>query len=310
MLHLNHAAEVMAQNLSQNFVLHGGIGLAPDRIPKLGPNHAERGLYVRAKVIPLQELLSMVVVTVEHLRPQPSSFVGSVVLERDEGLGTQGNNRFQVVLRGIPKISRHLSDIEVVGCVIEKGWEHGAIICIWSVDLNRCDDVGSHTTHDVGLNPSLLDSFFAVLVVEPTVKARGAETRGITGEMGFPSLEGQTTLGDEVHENRRGGFGFEGSEDRVVRRQLSGEALAMGIPEIAHESASGDGGVHLEDGREKKIRNRKRPSPRPGACGFGNASAEILEQDLEVVFFVGLGGVVSRPALTQGLVAPVPAFER
>ena len=92
---------------------------------------------------------------------------------------------------------------------------------------------------------------------------------------------------------------FEGSKDRVLRRQLSDEALAMGIPEIAHESATRDGGVRLEDGREKKIRNRKRPSPRPGAYGFVNASAEILEQDLEVVFFVGLGGVVSRPALTQ-----------
>ena len=64
-----------------------------------------------------------------------------IALEGDERLGPYSVNRFQVVLRGISEISRYLRDIEVVGCVIEKGWEHGAIICIRSVDLNRRDDV-------------------------------------------------------------------------------------------------------------------------------------------------------------------------
>ena len=61
MLSLNDTADVVAQNLSQNFVLHGRVGLASDRVPKLSLNHAERAFDIRAKMVSLQERLSMVV---------------------------------------------------------------------------------------------------------------------------------------------------------------------------------------------------------------------------------------------------------
>ena len=300
MLSLNDTADVMAQNLSQNFVLHGRVGLASDRVPKLSLNHAERAFDIRAKMVSLQERLSMVVVAVEHLRPQTTSGVSRIALEGDQGAGPYSINRFQVVLRGISKISRYFRDIEVGGCVIEKGWEHGAIICIWPVDLNRRDDVGSHTTHDVGLNPSPLDSFFAVLVVEPTVKSRRGETGRVTGKTCLPGLQGQTALGDKIYENGGDSFGFQSVENRVVARQFADESIAVGCPEIAHKPTPRDRGVYFEDGREKGIRNGDWPSSFLGASWFGNTSAEILEQDLEVVFFVGLCSVVSRPVLTGG----------
>ena len=75
----------MAQNLSQNFVLHGRVGLASDRVPKLSLNHAERAFDIRAKMVSLQERLSMVVVAVEHLRPQTTSGVSRIALEGIKG---------------------------------------------------------------------------------------------------------------------------------------------------------------------------------------------------------------------------------
>ena len=116
-----------------------------------------------------------------------------------------------------------------------------------------------------------------------------------------PSLQGQAAPGDEVHEDGSRGLGFEDLEDRVVGRQLADGPFGVSIPEIAHEAATGDGGVHLEDGGEKEIRDREWPSSCLGAGRLGNASTEIPEQDLESVFLVRLGGVVGRPALTEGL---------
>ena len=300
MLSLNDTADVMAQNLSQNFVLHGRVGLASDRVPKLSLNHAERAFDIRAKMVSLQERLSMVVVAVEHLRPQTTSGVSRIALEGDQGAGPYSINRFQVVLRGISKISRYFRDIEVGGCVIEKGWEHGAIICIWPVDLNRRDDVGSHTTHDVGLNPSPLDSFFAVLVVEPTVKSRRGETGRVTGKTCLPGLQGQTALGDKIYENGGDSFGFQSVENRVVARQFADESIAAGCPEIAHKPTPRDRGVYFEDGREKGIRNGDWPSSFLGSSRLRNTSTEIFEQDLEVVLFIGLCSVVSMPVLAVG----------
>ena len=278
MLSLNDTANVMGQDLGQDFVFHGRIGLAPDRIPKLGLDHRERAFDVRAKVIPLQKRLSMVVVAVEHLRPQTTSFVGSVALEGDEGFCPYRVNRFQVVLRGISEISRHLRDVEVVGCVIEKGGEQGAIVGVWAVDLNRRDDVGNHTTHDMCLHPSPLDSFFAMFVVKPAVKARCAETGRVTRKVCLPSLQRQAALGDEIHEDGSYSFGFQSVENRVVARQFADEPLSVSGSEIAHESTPRDRGIHLKNGREKGIGNGEWPSSSLARSGSGALAQRSLSK--------------------------------
>ena len=291
----------MAQDLSQNFILHGGVGLASDRISEFGFYHTERGFNVRTKVVTFHESVPVMMIGVEHLSPQSSSFVCGIVLEWNQRGGTQGGNRFQVLFRRVCKIGGDLQDIKVVSCVGQQGWEQWRVVGVWAVNLHGCDDVGFYSAHDMGFHPSSLDSFLAVLVVKPAVKARGTKTGGIACKTGFQRFQGQAAPSDEVHENRRGGFGFQGIENRVMAGQFVDDAFGMRCSEITHEPASRYGGVHLEDGREKKVRNWKRTPPCLGTGGLGNTSTEIPEQDLEMVFFVGLGSVVSLPALAQGL---------
>ena len=56
MLSLNNTADIVTQDFRQHFVLHGCIGLAPNRVSELSLNHAERAFDVRAEVIPLENL--------------------------------------------------------------------------------------------------------------------------------------------------------------------------------------------------------------------------------------------------------------
>ena len=134
----------MAQNLGQDFVLHGGIGLASDRVSKLRLDHGKRAFDVGAKVIPLQKRLSMIVVGVEHLRPQSTFDVSCVALERDQGSGSYRVNRFQVVLRRVSQVSGDFGDIKVVSCVVHKGRKQRTVVGVWAVNLNRRNDVSSH----------------------------------------------------------------------------------------------------------------------------------------------------------------------
>lgn len=120
---LNNTADIVCQDLSQNLILHGGVCLTPNGVSKLGLDHAERAFDVGTQMIPPQESLSMIMVGVEHLRPQSTFFMGGVAFEGDIRRCPYVGNRLQVTLRGISQVSRHLSDVEITGCTIEEGGE-------------------------------------------------------------------------------------------------------------------------------------------------------------------------------------------
>ena len=165
MLSLNDTADVVGQNLGQNLVLHGRVGFAPDRISKLRFDHREGTFDVGSEVVSLKKHLSMVVETIEQLRPQPALGVSGVALEGDQGSGPYIGNRLQVLLRRVSQVSRHLTDSKVVGCVIEKGRKHGAIVGIWPLDFHGCNNVGVNSNHDVSFDPSTFDLLASVLMV-------------------------------------------------------------------------------------------------------------------------------------------------
>lgn len=66
---LYHAANVVADELSQNLVDHRGICLASDRIAELALDHVEGRLDVRSQVVSTQKLFPVVAEEVEHLLP-------------------------------------------------------------------------------------------------------------------------------------------------------------------------------------------------------------------------------------------------
>jgi hypothetical protein len=61
----------MAQNFTEDVVLHRHIRLAPDMIAKLRLDHTEGALNVRALMIVSQELLAIEGEVVEHFLPEP-----------------------------------------------------------------------------------------------------------------------------------------------------------------------------------------------------------------------------------------------
>jgi hypothetical protein len=55
----DYAANVMTQNLTQDFVPHRHIGFTPYMVTKLGLNHHDCGFNVATFVVMSKELLSM-----------------------------------------------------------------------------------------------------------------------------------------------------------------------------------------------------------------------------------------------------------
>src|SRR5687767_3316444 len=59
LLFLNQAAEVMAKELAENFVPHGNVRFAPDRIPELPLDRREGRFDIATLVVVGQELVTV-----------------------------------------------------------------------------------------------------------------------------------------------------------------------------------------------------------------------------------------------------------
>lgn len=81
----NQAADVVAENLAQHFILHGHVSLAANRVAKLRFHHAEGRFDVRPLVVVLTELFAAQTEVVERLGKQPADSASRSNAERDEG---------------------------------------------------------------------------------------------------------------------------------------------------------------------------------------------------------------------------------
>ena len=75
----------MAEDLTEHFIRHGHVRLAPHVIAKLRLDHAEGALDVGPLVIVPQELLAVEGKVVKHLLPQPASCPAVDAFERNVG---------------------------------------------------------------------------------------------------------------------------------------------------------------------------------------------------------------------------------
>ena len=80
----DEAADVVAEELAEDFVLHRRVGLAHHAIAELRLDHAEHGLGIAPLMVVLGEVLLIELVVQEHLLPEPPGFaLDAVALERD-----------------------------------------------------------------------------------------------------------------------------------------------------------------------------------------------------------------------------------
>src|SRR3990172_478514 len=83
-------ADIMTQNLAENFINLSNWSLSPNRSPEFHLNHTEGRLNIRPLMVVSQESLLVVVVEVPHLSPEAVKLLTSlsalgIALERNVG---------------------------------------------------------------------------------------------------------------------------------------------------------------------------------------------------------------------------------
>jgi hypothetical protein len=135
-------------------------------------------------------------------------------------------------------------------------------------------------------------------MVKPPLEAPGRKTAAVNGEVVFGRAQRPGTFDDERLQDR--------GELRVLvegRHLDAGDgagqvAACVGFPQVRGEAAAAEGRVDLEDHGEDRVLDRVRPLPaNPLAVGFGNAGAQVMQQDLKPFLLEGLGFVVGWPDL-------------
>ncbi len=88
------------------------------------------------------------------------------------------SNDVHIVDAGIPLIGLHFPHIEVPGSGVHEFREQLGITRIPLPNLDRRDHVRLDTAHEMHLDPSMLLSDHAILVIDPADKARRSKARG------------------------------------------------------------------------------------------------------------------------------------
>ena len=161
-------AQVVGDHLAQHFVELTDLGLAAERISKLGLDHAERRLDVRPLVVAAEEGVSLVAEQVVHLDPGRSPgqrlVAGQTRNGRESLNGMNGRtacvaDRLQVALRRVRLVGSTSRNSKFAAVLSEQRHELAVVGGTCSMverHLDRGDDVGAHTGHGVQLDPFTL----------------------------------------------------------------------------------------------------------------------------------------------------------
>lgn len=300
---LDKDTDVMAKHFAQDLVDLGGRGLSPNRTPELGFYHREGGLDIRPLVVMLQKGIPIEVVEVPHPVPQavklvvvvsPASRVG---LERDESCPALSLNRPQVSSVGICLVSRHLIDVEGLGCLIYQWYELAVVGGLIGGGLDAGDDVGLDAANQVGLYPSLLCALFAILAVKPSVIYRCGKAGGVNGEVGLYRPQWACAL---LYEGLEQGCQFgvlQVAEGAGEGRGLGDQPFSFRFPKVGHEAPAGHRGIDLAGDAKHDIGQRQSRSPEP-VFGLGYAVAKVSEQGDKPFLLMGLSLIIDRPVLS------------
>ena len=234
---------IVAENLTKDFINLSDRGFSPYRTSELALNHGEGGLDIRPFVIMSKEGFPIEVVEVPHPLPESIKGLGSlttlrVTSERDIGCGIYRLNSVEILFAGVGFVSRHFIDGESLGSGIYQLGKLRGIRCLSWCGLNASYNMSFDTAHQVGFNPFGFAPHFTPFVVEPSVIGCSREARGINGKVGLYGSERAGTLLNERFEKHGQFRVFKVSECAVVMRSLRNHPCVLSLFQLSCEPAS------------------------------------------------------------------------
>ena len=154
-------------------------------------------------------------------------------------------------------------------------------------------------THQVGLNPSLLTSLLAILMVKPSGISSGGEARRVNGKVSLNSLKRTGTLLNKGFEERCQFWIFQIAESTIVMGSLRNQPIFLSLFQLSGESPPRHSCIGLEYQTKYYIRQRQSWATKP-VFWLCNSITEVTEQGNKVFLFVGLCGIVGSPVLIIG----------
>jgi hypothetical protein len=297
---VNEDYQVMTQNLAQRFIDHRHIGLAAQGVAELPLHHRKGRFDIRPLVIVGKEILPVEHEVVVHVPPHTPAVSLVMVSKRDVGSRAQNRNGVRVHAAGVSLVSGDFGDSEVLSRRVQQWGQHRGVSRMAFVNLDCGDDIGFDSAHEMALDPIVLLPNLSVLMVKPASESGRSKPAGIYRKIDFHRFQRQAAFRYEVAENRRQIGVLQIVENRVVVRCFGDESAHLGIAQIGHKSPSANGRIDLEYGAENGVRNRESGATELLRLRFRNATAQVTQQGLELVFFVRLRGIVRRPSLRVG----------
>jgi len=293
---MNEYDKIMTENFTERFVSHGNIGLASETVAELALNHRKGCFDIGPLMVMRQKLVPLELKVVVHLGPRSAAIPPVVRGKRDVRRGSKIGDRIGVRTRSVSLVGGDFGNLKVLGgSASQRGKELG-VVCVLAVNFNSGHNVGLDAAHKMDLDPIVLLSRNAVLVIVPAGEMACSEAGRIDGKIRFDRLERQTALLNEIAENG-GQFGILKIVGNGIEvRNLGDKPPLFGLPQVTHKPALRNGGINFEHDTENGVGQRQAWSASLGR-GSKEARAEIGQQDLEFILFVSLGLIVSGPVL-------------
>lgn len=300
---MNQATDIMREHFQQDFVDLRNSRLAANGIAEHALDRRERSLDIRPFVIRLQKLLAMQ----NELSEQPIPSLRwrralRVALERNEGFRALADRQFQVCIGTVRLVAEYARDVELLHCFRDERSKERRVLGIPFGHLYRRDDVSFHSADRMNLNPIMFAAHFlrAVLFLLPeSDKLCAGKSRGVDREVGFHRAQWNCRSNDQVVNDRRDSFGFETAEKRIVVWGVGDESLALGIPQVSHETPRAASAVNLERGSENHV-TQWQARATASLLRFRHIGTQVAEQVEEHLFLADLGRVVRGPVLRIG----------
>ena len=297
---MNQDNEIVAEHFAQGLVDHSYVRLAAKAISEFPFHHAKRRFDVAAFVVVLQELRAPERKVMVHLLPRSPAVASVMGCEGDKRRGSRVGDGRGIRLTGIPLVRRDFGHLEILRGSFYHSGEQRRIVSVPVVNLHSRYNVRLDSAHEMALHPIVVLSHLPVLVVKPANETRGSEAGRIHCEVCLDGTEGQAALRDEFLQDGSQVGILKVIENRIVVGSLGDETIRFRSAKIGHKAASRNGGIDLERRAENRVRDWQAGASHLAFLGLGDATAEISEQSLEFVFFVGLRCVVSGPILRVG----------
>ena len=289
----------MTEHLTQRLVDHRNVGLASQAVTEFTLHHGERRFDIGTLVVVGKKVGALELEVVIHLFPRSPAIAAMMRRKRDVRNGSHAGDRIGIAATCVTFIGGNFGNREVMGRCFAKRRQQGGIVGVAVLNLYGGNDVGFHSAHEMTLNPIMLRDDFSVFVVIPARKPRSGKAGRIHGEVNLDRLEGQAALSNQRLKNRSKVWILKVIGNAIEVWNLGDESATVSLSQIAHKAALRNRGIHLESDTENSVGKWQWRSARSWR-NRDKARTQVAQQHLELVLFVSLRFIVSRPVLWIG----------